>query len=91
MTTEFLDNQVRTFRILLSWCFTKKKRFGMIFLSAPPCCLLFENANLVFIFVSPSLIIPAEPNLYLNLSYRYKLFHDRILNLFIWGGGGAVI
>ena len=36
MTTSFLDNQICTFKIVLSWRFPRKKqRFGTIFLSAP--------------------------------------------------------
>ena len=52
--TKFLDNKICTFKILLSWRFPRKQRFGR-FSSLPPMPPPpLKTANLIFI-VSPSL------------------------------------
>ena len=60
MTTKFLDNQICTFKILLSWRVprknkTKKNVFGRLS-SLHPRPSPLKSANFIFIVVSPSLI-----------------------------------
>ena len=57
MTTKFLDNEMFTFKILLSWRFPRKIAFWTIFLSAPKAPPPLKNANFIFIVVSLSLKI----------------------------------
>ena len=55
MTTNFLDNKICTFKILLLWRFRENKRFWTIFLSAPKAHPPSKSENVMFIVVSPSL------------------------------------
>ena len=55
MTTNFFDNKICNFKILLSWRFPQKKqRFGR-FSSVPPRRPPSKTENVIFIVVSPSL------------------------------------
>ena len=51
MTTKFLDNKIFTFKILLSWRFPRKKRFGQ-FSSLPPCPSLPWKTQILFLLSS---------------------------------------
>ena len=55
MTTIIFDNKICDFKILLSWHFHEKSRFGTVFLSAPKAPPS-KTENYIFIVVSPSLI-----------------------------------
>ena len=56
MTTNFLDNKICHFKILLSWRFPQRKTaFWTIFLSAPKASPPSKAENFIFIVVSLSL------------------------------------
>ena len=55
MTTEFLDNKICSFKILLSWRFPRKTASWTIFRFAPPLPPPPKTASFIFIVVSPSL------------------------------------
>ena len=55
MTTKLLDNQICTFKILLSWRFQRKIAFWTILLSATKGPPPSKSENFIFIVVSPSL------------------------------------
>ena len=57
MTTKFLDNNIFTFKILLSWRFPWKIAFGTIFPLCPPAHPPLKSANFIFIVVSLSLTL----------------------------------
>ena len=59
MTTQFLDNIICIFEILLSWRFPRKRkqRFWMIFLSAPKAPPPLKSENSIFIVDLPSLTV----------------------------------
>ena len=61
MTTKSLDNEICTFRILLSWGFPRKTAFLDKFPLCPQGPPLLKSENFVFIVVSPPLSLePAE-------------------------------
>ena len=53
MRTKFLDNKIRTFKILLSWRFPRKTAFCTIFLSALEAPPPLKKRKLFFIVVLP--------------------------------------
>ena len=56
MTTNFLDNKICTFKILLSWRFPRETALRDVFPLCPQGPPPSKAQNSIFIVVSPSLI-----------------------------------
>ena len=57
MTTRFLDDKVRTFEILLSWCFPRGNNVWGTFFASAPIPPPLKNTSFIFTVVSPSLTL----------------------------------
>ena len=57
MTTKILDNESCTFKIVLSWRFSRKTAFGGNFSSLPPRPTPLKGAMFIYIVVSQSLTL----------------------------------